>query len=104
MSNDTQAYVPCMLQTCPLSDAPIPYQPNLGANAFFLGVFAVALATQLVLGSRHRTWSYMIGMGGGLVLEIAGYVGRIQLHANPFGFGYFVQLVLSVYYKRLGHG
>jgi hypothetical protein len=26
----------------------------------------------------------MIGMGGGLVLEIAGYVGRIQLHANPF--------------------
>lgn len=91
MSNDTQAYIPCTLQTCPLSDAPIPYQPNLGANTFFMSVFAVALAAQIVLGGRYRTWSYLTGMGGGLVLEIAGYAGRIQLHANPFGFDYFVQ-------------
>lgn len=91
MSNNTQTYVPCTLQTCPLSEAFIPYQPNLGANAFFLGIFAVSLAAQLVLGSCYRTWSYTIGTGGGLVLEIAGYVGRIQLHANPFRFDYFVQ-------------
>jgi hypothetical protein len=74
-----------------MSEAPIPYQPNLGANAFFLSIFAVTLAAQVALGSRHRTWSHLIGMGGGLVLEIAGYVGRIQLHSNPFVFNYFVQ-------------
>lgn len=74
-----------------MSEAFIPYQPNLGANAFFLGIFAVSLAAQLVLGSCYRTWSYTIGTGGGLALEIAGYVGRIQLHANPFRFDYFVQ-------------
>lgn len=90
-SNNTQAYTPCTLQTCPISDAPIPYQPNLGANAFFLSIFAIALVVQLSLGIFYRTWSYLIGIGGGLVLEIAGYAGRIQLHTNPFVFNSFVQ-------------
>lgn len=31
-----------------------------------------------------RTWGFLGGMFGGLVLEIIGYVGRIQMHSNPF--------------------
>lgn len=87
-SNNTDVYVPCTLQTCPISEAPIPYQPR---NAASLAIFASALVIQLGFGLFYRTWSYLIGIGGGLVLEIAGYSGRIQLHANPFVFNSFVQ-------------
>lgn len=91
MSNNTQAYVPCTLDTCPISWSTIGYQPNLCGNALFLAIFAVALFVQLAIGVRYKTWSYLVGMGGGLVLEIVGYAGRIQLHVNPFVFNSFIQ-------------
>ncbi|KAJ5477012.1 Efflux pump himE [Penicillium diatomitis] len=89
-SNNTQVYVPCTLQTCPLSMATIPYQPNLGANATFLVIFALALAVQIWSSIKYRTWTHLVGMTGGLLLEIVGYVGRIMLHYNPFNFNNFV--------------
>jgi len=33
---------------------------------------------------RYRTVGYLIGMLGGLLCEIIGYVGRIMMHSNPF--------------------
>ncbi|OOQ82802.1 putative RTA1 domain protein [Penicillium brasilianum] len=79
-----------------MSEAIIAYQPNVGANAFFLAVLAVLLIAQLVLSSRYKTWSYLVGMGGGLILEIIGYAGRIQLHADPFSFNNFVQYLVCL--------
>jgi hypothetical protein len=84
-----------------MSEAIIPYQPNVGANAFFLAIFAVSFIAQLVLSSRYKTWSYLVGMGGGLILEIIGYAGRIQLHADPFSFNNFVQYVQSLHSAEL---
>lgn len=79
-------YTICTLGTCPLSEAEIGYQPSLGGNVFYLVLFALMLVAQLVLGIRQRTWSFLVGMVGGLLLEIVGYVGRLQLHADPFSF------------------
>ncbi|KAJ5456146.1 Efflux pump himE [Penicillium daleae] len=96
MSNNTQAYIPCTLDTCPISWSTIGYQPNLCGNALFLAIFAVALFVQLAIGVRYKTWSYLVGMGGGLVLEIVGYAGRIQLHVNPFVFNSFIQYLVCL--------
>lgn len=86
-----QPIVPCTLQTCPLQDGIITYQPSLGANGFFLVCLAIMLVIQIFIGLKYRTWSFSIGMCGGLILEIVGYIGRIQLHYDPFQFNYFIE-------------
>ncbi len=74
----------CTLQTCSILDTPLGYIPSPGTNVFVAAVFSILLIAQVFLGIRHRTWGFMIGMIGGLLLEIAGYVGRRLLKANPF--------------------
>ncbi|KAL8718275.1 MAG: hypothetical protein Q9225_004566 [Loekoesia sp. 1 TL-2023] len=74
----------CTLETCPLSIATVDYIPSLGGNAFYLALFSLILVLQLIFGFRWRTWSFAGAMFGGLVLEIIGYVARVQMHDNPF--------------------
>jgi hypothetical protein len=75
----------CTVATCPLSDATIDYLPSLGGNAFYLAVFALIFFIQVFQLWRYRTWSFSCSMMSGLVLEIVGYVGRVQMHFDPFG-------------------
>jgi hypothetical protein len=81
----------CTLDTCPLSLGMVTYQPTLPGNALFLAIFAVLFVLQLWLGIRHKTWSFMAAMLLGLFTEVAGYIGRILLHTDPFNFNYFVE-------------
>lgn len=74
----------CTFETCSLDKAFLGYAPNLGGNAFFVGLFGLILLLQIGLGIRYRTWGFLAGMFGGMLLEVLGYVGRIQLHNNPF--------------------
>ena len=74
----------CTLQTCDLADATVTYFPSLGGNAFFLAIFALLLVVHFGLGIYYRTWGYMVGLCGGLVLEVIGYAARIQMHYNPW--------------------
>jgi hypothetical protein len=74
----------CTVSTCPLSLAHTRYLPSLPGNALYAAIFGLFLFGQVFLGVRHRTWGYLVGMFGGIALEIIGYVGRIQLHFNPF--------------------
>lgn len=74
----------CTLDTCPLALAEIEYDPSLGGNAFYIAIFALLLTIQVFLGLRYRTWGFLVGAAGGLILEVVGYAGRIQLHFNPF--------------------
>ncbi|KAI9837863.1 MAG: hypothetical protein M1838_004729 [Thelocarpon superellum] len=74
----------CTLATCSLKDAFVEYQPSLAGNGFFLAIFIIAFFAQIGLGIRYRTWGYMAGMFGGLLLEIIGYIGRLKLHFDPF--------------------
>lgn len=80
----------CTVTTCPIEWATIQYVPSLAGNVFYLALFAVILLTQTYLGIRYRTWTFMIALLGGEILEVLGYVGRIQLHNNIFVFGHFL--------------
>ncbi|KAH8881153.1 RTA1-domain-containing protein [Thozetella sp. PMI_491] len=86
----------CTLDTCPLEWAQIRYVPSLGGNAFLLAVFALFLLAQAVFAFLYRTWSYNIPMVLGLVLEIVGYVARLQMHDNPFRSDPFIMYLVTV--------
>lgn len=91
MTNSTNPSDYCTLGTCPLSEANFTYVPTLAGNVLYLALFAVMLPAQVVMGMRWKTWGYLIGMVGGLALEVIGYAGRIQLHYNPFPFDPFLE-------------
>ncbi|KAK4939458.1 phospholipid-translocating ATPase rsb1 [Elasticomyces elasticus] len=74
----------CTFQTCPLSLAHVGYDPNLAGNVLYIAIFALALAAQVLFAIKYRIWGYGIAMFGGLLLEIVGYVARVQMHYHPF--------------------
>lgn len=80
----------CTLEICSLEYATIQYQPNLAGNILFIAIFALCLVVQIPLGWRYRTWGFFVAMFGGLILEIVGYVGRVQMHYDPFNFNNFI--------------
>ncbi|KAJ5182594.1 hypothetical protein N7492_000210 [Penicillium capsulatum] len=86
----------CTLGTCPLSMAYVEYQPSVPANALFLGLFAAMIVGQIGLGFKFRTWSYMVPMLAGLVLEVLGYLGRIMVHNDPFSFDAFLLYLICL--------
>ncbi len=80
----TVPYDDCTLDTCPIIAAQLPYDPNLAGNLLYLVMFALCLLINLALGFWYRTWGYLVAMSFACLLEILGYVGRIQMHYNPF--------------------
>ncbi|KAI9042377.1 RTA1 domain-containing protein [Aspergillus affinis] len=80
----------CTLETCSLDLAYIQYLPSNGGNTFLLALFLVILLVQMTFLLCYRTWAFSITMICGLILEALGYVGRIKLHYNPFGFTNFL--------------
>lgn len=77
-------YSQCSIDTCSLSYAQVQYQPSESGNLAYLIIFAAVLFAQSVLGIIYRTWGFSISMVLGLVLEVIGYVGRVQMHNDPF--------------------
>lgn len=69
---------------CPVSASIYGYYPSLPANAFFCAFFGLALVANLILGTRYKTWTFMIALALGSLTECVGYVGRILMHGNPF--------------------
>jgi hypothetical protein len=66
------------------------YVPTLAGNAIYAVAFGLLLVAQLGLGTKYKTWGFMVGMICGLTLEVVGYAGRIMLHGNPFDFNNFI--------------
>ncbi|KAK9320014.1 RTA1 like protein-domain-containing protein [Lipomyces orientalis] len=83
-SNYTIPTEDCTLETCSLEQGRLTYLPNLGANAFFAAWFGALIILQIFQVIKYRTWGYFVAMFAGLLLEVLGYVGRIQMHSNPF--------------------
>ena len=73
----------------------LKYVPSLGGNAFYLAFFVICLGLQAFFAFRHKTWGFLVGMAGGLFLEIIGYIGRIMLHNNPFDHNAFLMYVFE---------
>ena len=88
-------FTDCTLKTCPLELANLDYDPSLGGNLVFLIIFSVLLVVQLGLGIAYRTWGFMVATAMGLVLEVIGYVARVQMHYNPFTANPFLMYVNS---------
>ncbi|KAK4543649.1 hypothetical protein LTR36_005294 [Oleoguttula mirabilis] len=86
----------CTLETCCLAQSSFLYIPTYGGNLFFAVFFGVLLLPQLGLGIRYRTWGFMVGMIMGLVLEIIGYVARVQLHDSPFASNPFLMYLICL--------
>ena len=79
----------CTFSTCPKAFQQIDYVPNLAGNVLYLALFALILIAQIFLGIRYRTWGFLGGMVGGLLLEILGYLSRVELHENIFSSTWF---------------
>lgn len=67
------------------------------------GPFGICLIVQLFLGIHHRTWGFLTSIFGGIVLEIVGYIARIQMHYNPFRKGPFLMQVPLSFLSLLSH-
>jgi hypothetical protein len=80
----------CTLDLCPIEWSVFQYRPSIGANATFIAIFALLLAVQIFQGIRYRTWGHTACVAAGNILQTLGYIGRILLHKNPFGFNEFL--------------
>jgi hypothetical protein len=83
MSQTNNVFV-CTLETCPLSYANVDYDPTLVGNSLYLALFGLILIIQALQLAKYRTWSFSFAMMSGLVLEVVGYLGRVQMPFNPF--------------------
>ncbi|KIX02275.1 uncharacterized protein Z518_08214 [Rhinocladiella mackenziei CBS 650.93] len=82
---------------CPVEFTTYGYYPNLSVNSFFIALFGICCIAQLILGTRRRTWTYLVAVAIGCFGESIGYAGRIVMHHNPWnGTGFKVQIVCLV--------
>ena len=81
--NDFRSH--CTLQTCDITQSYFYYRPALAANAVFLAFFSFSLLCFILQGGLSRRFiGFTIAMVSGCVLEVVGYVGRVQGWQNPF--------------------
>ncbi|KAL9489428.1 hypothetical protein ACSS6W_001705 [Trichoderma asperelloides] len=61
----------------------VSFTPLLAPNAIFVTLFILIFIIQIILTFRFwRFYGYAIGMLGGLLLELLGYVAKVQLSHN----------------------
>lgn len=85
----------CTVSACPIETSIYGYRPTLAGSGAAIGLYAIAIAINLFLGIRHKTWGFMAANILGCVDEILGYVGRILYNQNPWtGPGFIMQIVL----------
>jgi hypothetical protein len=83
----------CTLELCPIEWSILKYQPSQAASGVFIGIFGLTLLLHAAQGIWRRTWGFMVCMVCGCILEIAGYVGRLLIHNNPFDFNGFIMQI-----------
>ncbi|KAG9231356.1 RTA1 like protein-domain-containing protein [Amylocarpus encephaloides] len=74
----------------------ITYIPNVGGSVIFLSIFSLLLIYQ-AWQLRYRAWSYSLAMILGILLEIGGYIARVQLR-----FGSFNTDVINLVFLAIG--
>ncbi|KAK8090538.1 hypothetical protein PG994_000043 [Apiospora phragmitis] len=78
--------VNCTLDLCPLEMSVTGYLPSLPVNIMFIALYAFAMVIHIMLGFHWRSWYFTLCCVTCTLSAIAGYVGRIFMHYNPFGF------------------
>ncbi|KAI5240882.1 parasitic phase-specific protein PSP-1 [Aureobasidium subglaciale] len=79
-TRDTTRPAHCTKDTCPASYSIYGYAPNLGANAFFVALFAISCLVFCYQARLYRTWlGFSIAMILGTSLESIGFKLNIVL-------------------------
>lgn len=88
-------YADCTIDTCPISTSYYFYRVSLPANATFLALFIISLIGFLATYAfTRRATAFTFAMVAGVVLEVVGYVGRIESHQNQWKEnGFLMQIV-----------
>jgi len=88
-------FADCTLSTCPISTSYYFYRVSLAANATFLALFAISLVGFLATYAlTRRATAFTVAMTAGVVLEVIGYVGRIESNKNQWQEnGFLMQIV-----------
>ncbi|KAJ5169966.1 RTA-like protein [Penicillium coprophilum] len=82
---------------CPVESTTYGYYPSFGGNIFFTAFFALLGLCQAGLGVYYRTWTFLIALLVGTLMEMAGYIGRVLMHDNPWsGPAFKLQIVCLV--------
>ncbi|KAI1393992.1 RTA1-domain-containing protein [Hypoxylon trugodes] len=81
---------------CPVEATVLGYYPNLGVNAFLAAAFGLCVIGLVVTGIWKRTWGYSAALTAGCILEFAGYVARVLLHANPWNSSAFQTQICAI--------
>ncbi|KIW18388.1 hypothetical protein PV08_02676 [Exophiala spinifera] len=81
---------------CPISGTTYGYIPNIPANYALVVVFGTCAFLQLALGIFFRTWTFMIAITAGCLMEVIGYIGRIELHHNVWSRAAFTQQIVCL--------
>ncbi|EYE97197.1 RTA1 domain-containing protein [Aspergillus ruber CBS 135680] len=69
---------------CPVEASTYGYYPNLGGNIFFTVFFGICGIFQLFFGVYYQAWGFATALVIGAFLEVAGYIGRVLMHYNPW--------------------
>ncbi|TVY17590.1 Sphingoid long-chain base transporter RSB1, partial [Lachnellula arida] len=88
-------FAACTLATCPISSSYYFYRVSLAANATFLALFAISfLGFLITFALTRRALAFTVAMLIGVILEVIGYVGRIESHKNQWQEnGFLMQIV-----------
>ncbi|TVY44651.1 Sphingoid long-chain base transporter [Lachnellula subtilissima] len=88
-------FAACTLDTCPISSSYYFYRVSLAANATFLALFAVSFIGFVVtFAVTRRALAFTVAMLIGVILEVIGYVGRIESNKNQWQEnGFLMQIV-----------
>ena len=78
---------------CPVEASIYGYYPSMGANAFFVALFAICFFGSTFFGYRYKTWTYMTAMSLGALCSAIGYAGRVLLQNDPYNtVGFQIQI------------
>ncbi|KAL3447209.1 RTA1 like protein-domain-containing protein [Aspergillus insuetus] len=82
---------------CPVEATTYGYYPNFAGNVFFAAFFGLLGVLQLGVGVYYRSWTIMIALASGALMELAGYIGRVLMNDNPWnGDAFKLQIVCLV--------
>ena len=82
---------------CPVELTTYGYYPSFGGNIFLTVLFGLLGICQTGLGVYFRTWTFLTALLIGTFMEMAGYIGRVLMHNNPWsGSAFKLQIVCLV--------
>ncbi|KAF7587444.1 hypothetical protein BBP40_007215 [Aspergillus hancockii] len=81
---------------CPVEATTYGYYPNYGGNIFFAVFYGVCGLFQLSFGIYFRSWTLMVALTVGTLLEMAGYIGRVLMNKNPWDAGAFKLQIVAI--------